>query len=97
MNRYCDQDNSYKDNNYLELAYMFRSSVHYHQGRSMAELFLEFMLLSGVVDRAEFVSAVVIHVYLWKTCFCHMQLILVIGQFTQVTLLNPRSINCLMR
>ena len=36
VNRDHDQDNSYKDNIQLGLAYRFRASVHYHQGRSMA-------------------------------------------------------------
>jgi hypothetical protein len=46
------------------------------------ELFLEcvFVPLPGVVDRSEVTSAVVSHM------FCHMQLVLVIVSFTQVTL-----------
>jgi len=36
VNRHHDQGNSYK-NIQLELAYRFRGSIHYHQGRSMAE------------------------------------------------------------
>jgi hypothetical protein len=36
VKRHHNQDNSYKDNTYLGLAYRFRGSVHYHQGRSTA-------------------------------------------------------------
>lgn len=54
-------------------------------------------LLPGVADRSEFTSAVVTHVPLWNHMFlCHVQLVLVTVNFTQVTLLNHQSINCLM-
>ena len=36
MNRHQDQGNSYKDNIELGLAYRFRGSFRYHQGRNMA-------------------------------------------------------------
>ena len=44
------------------------------------ELFLECvsMLLPGVADRSEFISAAVTHVHCGKTCFCHVQLVFVI-------------------
>lgn len=69
------------------------------------ELFLEcvFALLPAVVDKTELTSnyslqpAVIMYFMpLWKNMFCHMRLVLVIVHFTQVTLLNPQSINCLV-
>lgn len=37
-----------------------------------------FVLLSGIADWNEFTSAFVIHVPLWETCFCYMQLVFMI-------------------
>ena len=48
-----------------------------------------FVFLPGVADRNELTSLVVVHVPLWKNLFD-----LVIAHFTQVTLLNPQSIEC---
>lgn len=54
------------------------------------------MLLPGVASRNDFTSAVVIHVALWKNMVCQVQLVLVIGHFTQATRLSPQGMNCLM-
>ena len=37
VNKYHGQGNTYKDSIYLGLAYSLRDSVHYHQGRIIAE------------------------------------------------------------
>lgn len=49
-----------------------------------------------LVDKSEFTSAIVSHMTLWKSIFCHMWLVLMIVHFTQVTLLNSQSTSCLM-
>ena len=67
-----------------------------HQ-KKVLKLFMECvcMLFPGIADKSEFTSAV-IHVPLWKNLFFHVCLVLVIIHFIQVTLLNPKSINCWM-
>lgn len=54
------------------------------------------MLLPGVVSKSEFTSAVDMHIPLWESMPCPRRLVLMIVHFTQVTPLNPQSINGLM-
>lgn len=61
------------------------------------ELLLEcaFMFLLSVADTSELLKQLAMYLYR-KTCFCHVQLVLVIEHLIHVILLNPQTINCLM-
>ena len=55
------------------------------------------MLLPGIANRSELTLAVVVHISILEThVLVHVQLVLVIVHFTQLTSLNPKSVNCLM-